>query len=1112
MASSASSTESPWRPIFEEIRRAVGSRRDDVGILGSINWLRQQMELHGGNPNVVRNIIYRDKGKLNDKRILFEILSRLWQEVLHKPLQAPELELLLSTSSSAEQEVMQLLGREKRRAYRSFVSAVRAGESPKLLITGRPGSGKTLLVDYIQQALDMPPKVVPTVVRLEFSSRDLATSLSHFAFALGLPREQFESRLVAISSASAYAVQADAQANVARSITEAVRQHEQPLLLLLHISQSSAQQDSLGMVPLRLNTPDVPRVSAVEWLWMSLLTPLSSYPQVSLLVSLTELPALALKHPGHFASPMKLNPPTINEARRFIKARLPQLPNSEQEVIVQRAGRSFEDLRTLTLLAELREPLAHDVNDDLTSSSDSHLQQLSSLVENSGDPRLRDFLGALAVLSPAEFPVFHERALLFLRQEPWKSLNNLEQAFLDNIPGDEAYWRCFSRQLARGLQHYLCNHNPKRYRQLNRCASDFYAAQAAQQPRSEMASRYVYHLLEARDWQQLELWLSRYSSQQALLQRIWRLAEKELFATQPEMAEDIALQVANYYVKLDSYNHPDVLTILRLLERSPRETMRAWALLKRAEGAVRKSRYAEAETLLANWRAVDEPLLNTEAKLVEASIARWRAQLDVATSLIRDHARVHLQQVSTDTAAGRLTHAKVAVWAGLIAKDQGHLEEALHNFHSVQSDDELIRARVAFQIGDVQMQLGRYDQAFQALNEAVTLSQGSEALTFEKIRYMARLASLQRQRGDVSGAAATFERVLSIIRDAQDDCYSGHMAHAFERAKVEDERALNLLAQGAFSEAIFVLQRNGLTFRQYQQEHQVDASFRILRNTLSLSLAYWCRGLGQSYSFPLMKVMAYAPMPSDHPDIHHAQALVRQVRQAIDSHPRGGERYGTLYWRTLLMASLLGEADVALEEAQAALAWSRFPYQEAMSRSFLAAGYLRKGALEPCLEEINQAHAALRTSCQSSHQGSQGSQGSQERGDTGLLTWLYGLEIARHAQANAMQRAADALVSGLRTPCMRRYQEALLRVFGEVAEKRSYSWLEHEELRDCLHLPEHMSSQALLCSSIRLPDTLVVHWQQRHRGQRKAHYDSSLHLADITLSLAPALNTLSEHS
>jgi hypothetical protein len=115
--------------------------------------------------------------------VLFAILDDLWRSRGHRRCARPELEVLLAPGSGQDQEVLQLLGREKRRAYRTFVQAVRTGADPKLVVVGRPGSGKTLLSDYIQQALELPPAAADRLVRLEFSGTDLATALAR----LGAP-------------------------------------------------------------------------------------------------------------------------------------------------------------------------------------------------------------------------------------------------------------------------------------------------------------------------------------------------------------------------------------------------------------------------------------------------------------------------------------------------------------------------------------------------------------------------------------------------------------------------------------------------------------------------------------------------------------------------------------------------------------------------------------------------------------------------------------------------------------------------------------------------------------------------------------------------------------
>ncbi|MDL2345961.1 AAA family ATPase, partial [Deinococcus sp. MIMF12] len=50
------------------------------------------------------------------------------------------------------------------RAYKQFLAGVRAGRSPRLIVTGRPGAGKTVLLDHLQRALEEVPGL--TVRRL----------------------------------------------------------------------------------------------------------------------------------------------------------------------------------------------------------------------------------------------------------------------------------------------------------------------------------------------------------------------------------------------------------------------------------------------------------------------------------------------------------------------------------------------------------------------------------------------------------------------------------------------------------------------------------------------------------------------------------------------------------------------------------------------------------------------------------------------------------------------------------------------------------------------------------------------------------------------------------
>ncbi|HLR46474.1 MAG TPA: hypothetical protein VK092_04890, partial [Deinococcales bacterium] len=630
-------------------------------------------------------------------------------------------------------------------------------------------------------------------------------------------------RLIKIGAASAFAVQADAQADVARVLFDAVRQQagETAPIILLQVSRHVATTEELSGVPLRLNTPDVPRVRAGEWLWQALIEPLSRIHGISMLVSVTDVPPRMLSQSGVFGEPVKLSPPTVSEARRFIRARLPQLPAKQQDELVQRSGRSFEELRTLTLLAELREPL----HDDDTGRQ--HLSQLVRLVDSATDPRLREFLTVLAVAAPAEFVSFPLPLLTDLRASRTEEPGSLEQAFLDPVPARKNHFRPFSRKLVRRLRGHLRDNRTAEFRRLNLEAADWYRSTAEAEPRSEEAMRYIHHLFEAREWTRLDDWMRRHSVPQSLLQDIWASARHEL--TRRALLLNSAPGVATHYVKLGSYNHPDVLEALKPLSSSDDPDVRIWTALKRAEGAALRGQFEQAENLLANWEQTASALLNAEAAVVRASIARWRGQLDEAARLVGEEARPLLSEVSADLANGRLLHAKVAIAAGLVEKDRGNMELALEEFSSVEPGDDLIEARVAYQKGDVLLRLGRYDASLQQLDLAVDLARRSEALISEQTRFLSRRGMLHGLRGDHDLAESDFSAARSILeQEAGADGHllselpGGLLERDFWLARSSEDHALVLLKAGDFQRAIFLLTDNLRIFSLYGSTFNVD--------------------------------------------------------------------------------------------------------------------------------------------------------------------------------------------------------------------------------------------------------------------------------------------------
>ena len=1019
---------SPWRELFEAVRRALGGRRDAQGTVGSINWLRTEMAARGANPNVVRNIIYRDKGKGADKRVLFAILSELWEGTGGAPLELPELDLLLGGPTGPGGELAQLLGRDKRGVYGTFVGAVRAGALPpskltpsassgtplpnalpKLLVTGRPGSGKTLLTDLVQGALEEGSRPL-RVVRQEFAAGGLAASLHALALALGVPPGALEAKLVRVGAASAFAVQADAQADVARVILEQLRvhvgEHTGPLVLLLHVSQSAGAVDTLGDAPLRLSTPDVPRVGLTEWLWHNLLEPLARAPQVALMVSLAELPHALAGRTGGFSGPVKLSPPTVAEARRFVRALAPGLPTERQDELVARARRSLEELRTLTLLAEAREPLGEGRG----------AEQLGRLAVESTNARLRDFLGALAVLALPEFPAVSQTAIEALREADPPELTGLELAFLDAVPGDGPpgdgppgktpregqLHRPFSRRFARALRQGLREADPARFRAQSLAASRLFAASAQGDPRGDAAGRYVRHLYAARAWDDLVRWAEHAPLPQSFLTRVWETAQREL-TDDPDTFRAVALRVASTYVRLGSTEHPDAAGALAALAAGGDARLRVWTLVKRAESAVLGDRLDEAAGLLTDLPDGDDPELALEADLLRAYLERRRSRSGGAAERVRAGLAALGGSAGVRDAALRF---RLGLWRCLVAKDGGDLEGALAQLRSLETGDDLARARLRFAEADVLGRLGRLGEAQGALGEAVRRGHAGEAPASERARTLARRGRVRRQRGEPLTAGADFAAAYAALAGADE---RAPLRLAFERAKVRDEEAALFAATGRPEEAVAALQGILATYAAYSEHYGVDLSFRALRTRLRLASAYGARAFG---SPPALPPTVYPELP----DLRRARRLVGEVLETLGRDP---DRYAGLVFQARLCAGRLLAPDAAAAEAALALEATRYPYPRAEARAALAGALLRGGEPDAALAALEAAESEFAAA---------GSDDYRLEARLGLLTAGARLEVGRLEAAHARVAAA------LERPELGPYQAALLYRFGEAAE------------------------------------------------------------------------------
>lgn len=1062
---------SPWRPVFEETARAAKGRRDEVATIGSINWLRHAMELRGANPNVVRNIIYRDKGRLHDKRELYLIMEDLRRDLRLGPIVDPALTQLGTPFAAAELEVDQVLGREQRRVYRALVGGIRSGTNPKLLVTGRTGSGKTMLADYVEQALELESASGPQVYRWHFASAEVDAAFTRLAADIGLPHGLMESRLVRIGSAGPFSVQADAQAEVVRLIMEHLRSLGQRQVVLLHLSQDLGSAGRLGSQPLRLNTPDVPRVSAAEWLWKTLIAPLATLPETSLYVSAVEVPASAQEVAAQLEGPLRLTAPTSAEAKRFVAAHGPELDEASRDEIVALAGRSYEELRTLTLLALARAHLDHD-----DSESEQALDRLSALAEPGADQRTRSFLAALVALSSGEEHAFTSDELLGVTKglmgDRRKALSRFELSFLDPLPSRPGTYRSFSRRLVRRVERRLRSSDYDLLRAAHAAAAKRLLPEASQDPSSRTGGRYLHHLLEARRWEDLVAWCESSPTPYMLATRMWSVARDELAGGQ---LEAVALVFARQMMLLGAFEHVETVRACELLSRSELPLRRAWTSVMRAQAEVSAGRFERAEVLLAaTEEAEPDPVLNAEKALTAASVLRWRGELGRAAELVSQVANREVKGRGASSLAARALRANSAVWAGLIAKDSGDPMRSLGKLWAEDTGSDLMGARLAFQRGDVALRLGLHDTAARELDEAIELAETHGALPRERARFAARRGTLARLTGDLRAAAEWFDQARQLTREGPGD----RLELAFAMARVEDEAAYASLATGDHEAAIVAVTTAIATLKDYQQRRDVDATFRIARAEVHLATAYAFRGLGVAYRRPLPLLAPEAKRP----DLEHAlSALHDVIARATDTsrrQPAGVSAVlGLVREARLMSAYITPEPTEALRLADEALAAARLDYQRSDAQAARALALLRAGEPEVALAASQEGERARLRSAQVLKEAVRGA--PPEAGDLGLHAQHVVLAAVAQLRSGDQRSAAETLSTALSDARLSPFHEGVLRVFGEAAEAEAdQSWKRHRRLRAVLGI-----GGAGTTTPARLPDALVAAWRTRAAAQ-----------------------------
>ncbi|GGR85020.1 AAA family ATPase [Deinococcus sedimenti] len=368
-----------WKAILKDLRGRVPPTGGGV-VPGSLRWLERRMQEVGASPSSVRNIVYRDVGTTRDKAALRAVLEDLARD-LGTPLSAPPAQATL------EVDDLELLGRSKKRAFRQFTAGVRAGRAPRLIVSGPPGAGKTVLLSRVAAALEAQGMPVVTL-RLGGAGS-------------GLPAP-------AGPVGSSFAAQAQAQLDAARAVLPTGG------ALLVRVSSDLRP---LGAAP---RLPGGAAATPAVWALESLLRRAPREVAVLLAVEGDAPP-----DPG--VDVIELRPPTPTEARTYLMTRL-GVTRAEADRLVRETGRHLD---RLTLLANVAgEGGASPA--DLLNDPESWRLVTATAALHAAQPEGRDWSEALLAnllgASPLTVPP-HARALLLGGAGGWRATPALERAW-----------------------------------------------------------------------------------------------------------------------------------------------------------------------------------------------------------------------------------------------------------------------------------------------------------------------------------------------------------------------------------------------------------------------------------------------------------------------------------------------------------------------------------------------------------------------------------------------------------------------------------------------------------------------------------------------------------
>lgn len=690
-----------WKTALTQLRAALPPGEAGGGVQrGSLRWLEAELGRRGGNPAALRNIVYRDVGTVADKEKLAAILRDLAAEAGVAGLDLDQRQ----TAPAPLPPELELLGRAKKRVYKQFLAGVRSGRTPRLVVAGRAGAGKTVLLGHLAAAL----RQMGTQVRQLGLSGDL---LAQFP---GPPTRE-----------RSFASLAARQVEALRRALGDLPPHS---ALLVRVTEDL----HFAGDPPRL--PDGTPVAAAAWAGEVLLRELP--PRVSVLLALED-PA---GWPAGAGEVTELRPPTLTEARAYLMAKL-GVSRAVADELARETGRHLDRLALL----------AGDSGDAARLLSDPDVRRLALALAVL-------MLGALparpGVPGPAtpDPPVLPGDALTAALGGAVSALPLHARSLLTPVQADQgggaacwrpspSLWLAASRLPAGEVEG----------------AARRFVQRLSSHPAPETQPHLLAALVTLGDWGALARHLQGAPDAARFLPPLWPRVRD---SAPPPEREWLARAVVTHHTGRGEYHEPAARDALFALLASPHDAARAWARVKLAESSVDAGQFEAATEQLARAelpellrREPNDPwalAAQSDGLLVEAALARWQGDMGSATRAVSDPRTAQ-------------SGPRARLWRGLIAKDAGDWAAALEHLGAVPTSSPLLSARARYQEGDLRLRLGQPQAALTALTDAAERLDRAGASPEEQARVLARAGTALRRLGRADEALTHFGRALALV-------------------------------------------------------------------------------------------------------------------------------------------------------------------------------------------------------------------------------------------------------------------------------------------------------------------------------------------------------------